>query len=99
MVGELRAAEINAELYIGNQGIAKQFKYASDTGKTIAIVAGSDEMAAGEVSIKDLRLGVELSKEIGADRKKWLEQQPAQFSIKREQLVESVKEVLGRYRA
>jgi histidyl-tRNA synthetase len=99
MVAELRAAEINAELYIGNQGIAKQFKYASDTGKTIAIVAGSDEMAAGEVSIKDLRLGVELSKEIGADRKKWLEQQPAQFSIKREQLVESVKEVLGRYRA
>ncbi len=97
MVAELRAADINAELYIGNQAIAKQFKYASDTGKTVGIVAGSDEMEAGEVSIKDLRLGVELSKEIGADRKQWLEQQPAQFTAKRGGLVESVKEVLGRY--
>jgi len=99
MVADLRAADINAELYVGNQGIAKQFKYASDTGKTIAVVAGSDEMDAGEVSIKDLRLGVELSKEIGADRKKWLENQPAQFTTKRANLVASVKEVLARYSA
>jgi histidyl-tRNA synthetase len=94
---ELRAADINTELYVGNQGIGKQFKYASDTGKTVAIVVGSDEVAAGEVSIKDLRLGDELSKDIGADRKKWLEEQPAQFSAKRVGLAKSVAEVLARY--
>lgn len=99
MVADLRAAGVNAELYVGNQGIAKQFKYASDTGKMVAIVAGSDEMDAGEVSIKDLRLGVELSKEIGADRKQWLEKQPAQFTTKRDVLVASVNEVLDRYNA
>ena len=97
MVAELRGSDLNAELYVGNQSIKKQFKYASDTNKIVAIVAGSDEMGAGEVSIKDLRLGVELSKEVGADRKRWLESQPAQFKTKRENLVACVKEVLARY--
>ncbi|MHC5109329.1 MAG: histidine--tRNA ligase [Planctomycetota bacterium] len=97
MAGEIRASGINVELYTGNQNIGKQFKYAGDSGKIIAIVMGSDEMGAGEVSIKDLRLGVELSKEIGADRKKWLEDQPAQFSVKRAALIESIRDVLRRY--
>jgi histidyl-tRNA synthetase len=97
IAAELRAAGINTELYVGNQGIGKQFKYASDSGKTLCVVMGSDEMAKGEVSIKDLRLGDELSKEVGADRKKWLEEQPAQFSTPRTRLVESVENVLARY--
>lgn len=94
---ELRGADINTELYVGTQGIGKQFKYAGDSGKIIAIVVGEDEIKSATVSIKDLRLGEELSKEIGADRKKWLEQQPAQFSVPRSQLTEAVKEVLLRY--
>jgi len=94
---ELRGEGINAELYVGTQNIGKQFKCASDTGKTVCIVVGSDELAAGEVSIKDLRLGDELSKEVGADRKKWLEEQPAQFSVQRADLVDEVKKVLARY--
>jgi len=97
IAAELRSAGMNTELYVGKQGIGKQFKYASATGKTVAIVMGSDEMKKGEVSIKDLRLGEELSKEVGPDRKKWLEEQPAQFSISRSKLVEAVNKVLGRY--
>lgn len=97
LVTELRSAGLNAELYVGKQGIGKQFKYASDSGKTVCVVMGSDEFDKGEVSIKDLRLGSELSKEIGADRKKWLEEQPAQFTAKREKLVSAIKEVLARY--
>lgn len=97
IASELRSAGINTELYVGTQGIGKQFKYAGDSGKIIAIVVGEDEIKSGTVSIKDLRLGEELSKEIGADRKKWLEQQPAQFSVPRARLVEAVKEVLDRY--
>lgn len=97
MVAELRSAGINTELYVGSQGIGKQFKYASDSGKTLCIIMGSDEMEKGEVSIKDLRLGEELSREIGADRKKWLEEQPAQFTASRSNVVKVVKEVLARY--
>ncbi len=99
MAQELRSAGINTELYVGKQGIGKQFKYASDSGKTVAIVMGEDELQSGEVSIKDLRLGVELSQEIGSDRKKWLEEQPAQFSTPRSGLVKSIQEVLARYSA
>ncbi len=97
MTAELRAAGINAELYVGTQGIGKQFKYASDTGRIVAVVMGEDEMKSGQVSIKDLRLGDELSREIGADRRQWLEQQPAQFSTPRSELAESVKRVLSRH--
>lgn len=97
LAAELRDAGINTELYVGKQGIGKQFKYASDTGKILAIVMGSDELEKGEVSLKDLRLGDELSKEVGADRKKWLEEQPAQFAASRASLVESVRGVLARY--
>lgn len=97
LVAELRAAGINAELYVGTQNIGKQFQYASRTGKIACIVMGSDELARGEVSIKDLRLGDELSKEVGEDRKKWLEQQPAQSSASRGQMIEAVRGVLARY--
>lgn len=97
MAAELRASGLNTELYVGKQGIGKQFKYASDTGKTVAVVMGSDEMSSGEVALKDLRLGEELSKEVGPDRKKWLEEQPAQFSVNRSDLIAAVRRVLDRY--
>ncbi len=97
LVAELRTAGINAELYVGTQNIGKQFQYASRTGKIACIVMGSDELARGEVSIKDLRLGDELSKEVGEDRKKWLEQQPAQSSAPRARMIEAVRGVLARY--
>ena len=98
LVQTLRAAGIKSELYVGKQGIGKQFKYASDTGKTVALVMGEDEMKAGQVSIKDLRLGEELSREVGADRRKWLEEQPAQFSVAKDEIVAAVQQVLSRYR-
>jgi len=97
IAAELRSAGVNTELYLGTQGIGRQFKYASASGKTVCVVVGSDELNKQEVSIKDLRLGEELSKEVGADRKKWLEEQPAQFSVPRTELVEAVKKVLARY--
>lgn len=97
ITAELRGAGINAELYVGTQGIAKQFKYAADTGKIVAVVMGDDEMKAGQVSIKDLKLGEELSREIGADRRQWLEQQPAQIAAPRKDLVEAVRQILVRH--
>ena len=98
MTYELRRAGIPTELYLGaERRIGKQFKHANQCGTPVVIVCGTDEMTKGEVSIKDMRLGDELSKEVGADRKKWLEEQQAQFSVERAKLVESVRGVLARY--
>jgi len=94
---ELRSAGLNTELYVGKSNIGKQFKYASQAGKVVVVVMGTDEMNKGEVSIKDLRLGEILSKEVGSDRKTWLEQQPAQFSVPRSDMVRAVREVLARH--
>ena len=94
----LRDAGIPTELYVGGGGVGKQMKYADRRGFSVAVIAGGDELAAGEVSLKDLRLGKELSQaEDVADRKAWLEKLPGQERFAQEQLVEKVREFLNRY--
>ncbi len=95
MAAELRAAGLRAEVYLGGSNFAKQLKYADKRGAPVAIIQGEDERAKGEVTIKDLVLGAELSKNI-KDNKQWREDQPAQFVVKRGALVEAVKKVLAR---
>lgn len=97
MAAELRAAGIRAEVYLGGSNFAKQLKYADKRAAPVAIIQGEDERNAGEVTIKDLVLGAELSKDI-KDNAEWREGQPAQFSAKRGELVEAVKKVLARER-
>jgi len=94
---ELRRAGVPAELFLGKKGIGKQFKYADAQGIPIVLMVGEDEKKSGTVSLKDLRLGKELSGEVGSDRKKWLEEQPAQFSAARSKMIEAVKNTLARY--
>ena len=52
-------------------------------------------MPDAEITIKDLVLGAELSKQI-EDNAEWREAQPAQFSVKRGELVEAVRKTLAR---
>ncbi len=96
MAAELRASGIRAEVYLGGSGMKAQLKYADKRGSPVTIIVGEDERAKGQVTLKDLRLGKALSGEID-DNKKWREDQPAQMSVKREQLVAGVKEILARY--
>ena len=51
---ELRQAGINVACYPTSAKLGKQFKYADRIGARIAIVLGPDEIANGQVSIKDL---------------------------------------------
>lgn len=97
MAAELRAAGIRAEVYLGGSNFAKQLKYADKRAAPVAIIQGEDERAAGEVTIKDLVLGAELSKKI-EDNTEWREEQPAQFAVKRSELVDAVKKTLARRR-
>ena len=60
------------------------------------MIAGGDEFDRGEVSLKDLRLGTQLSKEI-KDRDEWRKGQPAQVTVARTDLVAEVHKLFARY--
>ncbi len=94
MVGELRRAGIAAELYLGTSGFRAQMKYADKRQAPIAIIAGSDEFERQEVTLKDLALGQEMSKEI-TDREEWTSARPAQVTVKRATLAEAVGKMLA----
>nr|MBA3304065.1 ATP phosphoribosyltransferase regulatory subunit [Acidimicrobiia bacterium] len=96
MVAELRAAGIRAELYLGTQKFAKQLRYADQRGAPVAVIAGGNEFAAGEVQLKDLVLGAERAREI-TDRDEWRADQSAQRTVPRAELVAGVQSILRRF--
>ncbi|GAW35209.1 histidine--tRNA ligase [Roseovarius sp. A-2] len=94
MVGELRAAGIRAEVYLGNpKNFGNQMKYADRRGSPVAIIEGGDEKARGVVQIKDLILGAQIA--ANATLEEWKER-PSQVEVQRDQLVEKVREILSR---
>jgi histidyl-tRNA synthetase len=96
MARTLREAGIRAEMYLGTSGMKAQMKYADKRGAPCVVIQGGDELARGEVTIKDLIEGERLSAEI-ADHQEWREGRPAQFSVKESELVEAVRSVLARH--
>jgi histidyl-tRNA synthetase len=99
MVSALRAANIRAELYLGNpkNNLGAQLKYADKRGAPCAIIQGGDEKARGEVQIKDLILGATLTDT--KDREDYLKKQAeAQFAVKEAALVEAVRALLARHK-
>jgi histidyl-tRNA synthetase len=96
MVGEIRAAGINAELFMGEtKNINKQLKYADRVGIPIAVIAGSEEFDNGTITVKDLRAGQEKSRNI-EDREEWLAAADIQVTIKRGDLINHIKQLLGK---
>ena len=91
---ELRAAGLRAEAYVGEAGMKAQLKYADRRNAAIAVIEGSDERARGEVTLKDLALGAELAKSMES-RAAWVTDRPAQRSVKRGELVQEVRAMLG----
>jgi histidyl-tRNA synthetase len=98
MVAQLRNAGIRAELYLGNpkHSVGQQLKYADKRASPCAIIQGPDEMAAGNVTIKNLRLGAQLAGD-DKDRAAHLQTQAqAQRTVPQAQLVEEVRKILER---
>jgi histidyl-tRNA synthetase len=93
LVAELRAAGLRAEAYVGTQKFGDQMKYADRRGAAIAVIEGGDERAKGEVTLKDLALGAELAKSVES-RAAWTESRQAQTSVKRDNLVAAIKDML-----
>ena len=94
MADEIRAAGIRTEVFIGAGNVTKQMKYADGRSAPIAILMGEDEMAAGQVTLKDLALGKEMAKAIESNEE-WRESRPAQETIPRSELIARVKSMLG----
>lgn len=92
-VRELRAAGIAAELYLGRAGLKAQMKYADRRGAPAAVILGGDEIAAGQVTVKDLDAGRALAAGV-ADNEAWKAQRPGQVQTARERLVEVVKGII-----
>jgi histidyl-tRNA synthetase len=95
LAAELRRAGLRAEAYVGEGGMKAQLKYADRRGATIAVIEGADERAKGEVTLKDLALGAELAQNIET-RAAWVEDRPAQITVKRETLLANVRAMLAR---
>jgi histidyl-tRNA synthetase len=99
-VAELRNAGIRAELYLGNpkNNIGVQLKYADKRASPCVIIQGGDEKAKGEVQIKDLILGANLT--AIKDRDEYLKKQSeAQFAVKETEMVEAVRQLLARHKS
>ncbi|MCW5682012.1 MAG: histidine--tRNA ligase [Xanthobacteraceae bacterium] len=97
MVKALRLANIRAELYLGNpKNFGNQLKYADKRNSPVAVIQGGDELANGEVQIKDLIDGKKAAEAI-ASNAEWRASRPAQFSVSADKLVETVQEVLKRH--
>ncbi|QUD87056.1 histidine--tRNA ligase [Phenylobacterium montanum] len=91
--GELRAAGIAAEVYLGTSGMKAQMKYADRRLSPAAVIMGGDEIAAGQVTIKDLDLGRELAAGV-TDNQAWRAERPGQVTVSRDELVSVVRRIV-----
>jgi histidyl-tRNA synthetase len=94
VAGELRAAGIPAEVYLGSSGMKAQMKYADRRLSPATIIIGGDEIAAGTVTIKDLDLGRELSGQV-TDNAAWRSERPGQQTVPRAEMVAAIKRIVG----
>jgi histidyl-tRNA synthetase len=93
MAGELRAAGIRAEVYLGNpKNFGNQLKYADKRAAPVAVIQGSAERDKGTVILKDLILGAQIA--ASATLKEWKDR-PAQVEVPRADLVAEVRKLLG----
>jgi len=92
-VSELRNAGIAAELYLGRAGMKAQMKYADRRGSPAVVILGGDEIAAGQVTIKDLDAGRALAAGV-ADNDAWKAARPGQSVVDRNALVRTIRTIL-----
>ena len=90
---ELRAAGIAAEVYLGRPGMKAQMKYADRRASPAAVILGDDEIAAGQVTIKDLDLGRALAAGV-TDNEAWRAERPGQQTVARAELVRTVRSII-----
>jgi len=95
MTWELRRAGIPTELYIGTaKRVGLQLKYADQYEIPLAILYGTNEKNAGQVTVKNMAAGRAKSAKLG-DRNAWLAERPGQTTVPRAQLIDAVRRLLA----
>ncbi len=92
-VAELRNNGVAAELYLGRAGMKAQMKYADRRNAPAVVILGGDEIAAGQVTIKDLDAGRALAAGV-ADNEAWKAARPGQSIVARGELVSTVRAII-----
>lgn len=96
IASQLRNEGMMVEVFLGNnRRIPKQLQYADRLDIPVAVICGSDEFERGEVTIKDLDAGRELSKDV-QDRAEWLKAGDVQVTIPRDQMIPHIRKLLDR---
>ncbi len=89
---DLRQAGVEVEVYYGNQrGLKKQLAYSDKKNCPVAILLGEDEVKKGVVTVRNLKLGKEMSSQM-TDKAEWKDK--VQMEVKREDLVAEVTKLL-----
>ncbi len=92
-VSELRRAGVAAELYLGRAGMKAQMKYADRRNAPAVVMLGGDEIAAGQVTIKDLDAGRAAAAGL-ADNEAWKAERPGQQTVARGDLVRTIRSII-----
>lgn len=105
IASELRRADIATQLFfppdVEGPGVAnktsmkKQMSYANAAGIPVAIIVGENEIAAGQVSIKDLDAGKEQRAGIGGRDEYREAGKSGQVTVARADMIRVVREMLG----
>ena len=82
------------EIFYGSNNLSKQLKYSDKRKASLVIIIGEDEIKNKTVSIKNLTVGKELSKNIDS-REEWKELKAGQFIINKDDLITELKKILG----
>ncbi len=93
---ELRTENIATEVYLGESGtsVRNQLSFANANGISIAVILGEDELKNNQVSIKDLKAGMEGRVDIKDHEQYRKAGKAGQITVKREEWVQSIKNML-----
>ena len=91
---ELRAAGVPSEVYLGRAGMKAQMKYADRRDAPAVILLGGDEIAAGQVTIKDLDAGRAAAQGL-SDNAAWKAERPGQVTVSRDQMAGLIRAILA----
>ena len=90
---QLRLEGYACEIFYGSNNLSKQLKYCDKRGASAVIIIGEDEFKNNTISIKNLTVGKELSKNIDS-REEWKELKAGQFTINKDDLISEIKKIL-----
>ena len=89
---QLRLEGYACEIFYGSNNLSKQLKYCDKRGASAVIIIGEDELKNNTISIKNLTVGKEMSKNIDS-REEWKELKAGQFTINKDDLINEIKKI------